>query len=190
MRYLAPALVAVSLISCNRDPNYLKQKYLQSGIKYFDGGRFKEASIMFRKSIEADRKFGPAYYHLALTDLKQGLVPNAVPAFRRAHELLKPGTDDANDTDLKLSEIMIIAAQAQDNNEAILKEVQQNVDGLLKRNPKSWQGHKLSGDLAMIATAKLYRAADLPGAKKELGVAITEYRTALSVKPGDPIITL
>lgn len=190
MRYLALALVAVSMMSCSRDPNYLKQKYLQSGIKYFDGGRYKEASIMFRKSIEADRKFGPAYYRLALTDLKQGLVPNAVPAFRRAHELLKPGTDDANDTDLKLSEIMIIAAQAQENNEAILKEVQQNVDGLLKRNPKGWEGHKLSGDLAMLATAKLYRAAKVEDAKQELGVAISEYRQALTVKPGDPIITL
>src|SRR5271170_3879829 len=164
MRYLALALAAVSLISCNRDPNYLKQKYLQSGIKYFDGGRYKEASIMFRKSIEADRKFGTAYYHLALTDLKQAEVPNAVQAFRRAHELLKPGTDDADDTDLKLSEIMILAAQSQENNDAILKEVQQTVDGLLKRNPGSWQGHKLSGDLAMIATAKLYRAAKVEDA--------------------------
>src|ERR1700729_4509803 len=99
MRYFALALVAVCLISCNRDPNYLKQKYLQSGIKYFDAGRMKEANIMFRKSIEVDRKFGPAYYHLALTDLKQGAVANAVPAFRRAHELLKPGTPEADDTD-------------------------------------------------------------------------------------------
>ena len=190
MRYLALALVALSVISCNRDPNYLKEKYLQSGIKYYDGGRYKEASIMFRKSIEADRKFGPAYYHLALTDLKQGEVPNAVPMFRRAHELLKPGTDDADDTDLKLSEIMVLAAQAQEKNEAILKEVQQTVDGLLKRNPKGWQGHKLSGDLAMLETAKLYRAAKVEDAKKELGTAISEYRQALTVKPGDPIITL
>src|SRR5580658_9165992 len=190
MRYLALALVAASLISCNRDPNYLKQKYLQSGIKYFDHGRYRDASIMFRKSIEVDRKFGPAYYHLALTDLKEGQVPNAVPAFRRAHELLKPGTEDANDTDLKLSEIMILAAQSQDNNEAVLKEVQQTVDGLLKRNPGSWQGHKLSGDLAMLATAKMYRAAQVEDAKKELGTAISDYRQALTVKPGDPIITL
>jgi len=190
MRYLALALVAVSLISCNRDPNYLKQKYLQSGIKYFDGGRYKEASIMFRKSIEADRKFGPAYYHLALTDLKQGEVPNAVGVFRRAHELLKPGTDDADDTDLKLSEILILAAQSQENNGAILKEVQQAVDGLLKRNPGSWQGHKLSGDLAMLATAKLYRGTKVEDAKKELGIAISDYRQALTVRPGDPIITL
>jgi tetratricopeptide (TPR) repeat protein len=190
MRYLALALVAASLISCNRDPNYLKQKYLQSGIKYYDGGRYKEASIMFRKSIEADRKFGPAYYRLALTDLKEGQVANAVPAFRRAHELLMPGTDDANDTDLKLSEIIIIAAQAQQNNDALIKEVQQNVDGLLKRNPKGWQGHKLSGDIAMLATAKLYRAAQIEDAKKEVGIAISEYRQALNAKPGDPVITL
>jgi tetratricopeptide (TPR) repeat protein len=189
MRYLALALVALSLISCNRDPNYLKQKYLQSGIKYYDGGRYKEASIMFRKAIEADRKFGPAYYRLALTDLKQGLVANAVPALRRAHELLKPGGEDADDTDLKLSEIMIVAAQGQANNEAILKEVQQTVDGLLKRNPKGWQAHKLSGDLAMLSTAKLYRAAKVEDAKRELGTAIAEYRQALSVKPGDPVIS-
>jgi tetratricopeptide (TPR) repeat protein len=190
MRYLALALVALSVISCNRDPNYLKEKYLQSGIKYFDGGRYKEASIMFRKSIEADRRFGPAYYHLALTDLKLGEVPNAVPMFRRAHELLKPGTDDADDTDLKLSEIMVLAAQAQEKNEAILKEVQQTVDGLLKRNPKGWQGHKLSGDLAMLETSKLYRATKVEDAKKELGTAISEYRQALTAKPGDPVITL
>src|ERR1700733_1916153 len=121
MRYFALALVAVSLISCNRDPNYLKQKYLQSGMKYYEGGRYKEASIMFRKSVEADRKFGTAYYHLALTDLKQGMVANAMPALRRAHELLKPGTEDADDTSLKLSEIMMVSAQAQQNNEALLK---------------------------------------------------------------------
>lgn len=190
MRYLALALAAVSLISCSRDPNYLKQKYLQSGMKYYDAGRLKEANIMFRKSIEADRKFGPAYYHLALTDLKQNQIAAAVGALRRAVELLKPGTDDANDALLKLSEVIIVAAQAQEHNEALVKEVQQNVDGLLSRNPNSWQGHKLSGDIAMLNTAKLYRGADLPGAKKEIGVAIEDYRKALSEKPGDPVITL
>jgi tetratricopeptide (TPR) repeat protein len=191
MRYLALALTALSLISCNRDPNYLKQKYLQSGIKYFDGGRYKEASIMFRKSIEADRKFGLGYYHLALTDIKQGTLANAFPALRRAHELLKAGTTEADDADLKLSEIIIMAAQQSgQNNDALIKEVQGTVDGLLKRNPNGWQGHKLSGDLAMLATAKLYREGQLEDAKKQVGSAIAEYRQALTAKPGDPIITL
>jgi tetratricopeptide (TPR) repeat protein len=190
MRYLALALAAISLVSCSRDPNYLKQEYLQSGIKYYDAGRFKEARLMFMKSIQKDRKFGPAYYHLALTDLKESKIPAAVGSLRRAVELLKPGTDDANDSVLKLSEVMVVAAQSQPNNEALLKEIQTNVDGLLKRNPNGWEGHKLSGDIAMLTTAKLYRAADVTGAKRELGVAITEYRKALAAKPGDPVVNL
>src|SRR5271157_2284928 len=113
MRYVALALVSLTLISCSRDPNYLKQKYRDSGNKYYDAKRYKEASIMFRKSIEADRRFGPAYYHLALTNLKQGSVPNAVPALRRAVELLPPGTADADDATLKLCEIMVVASQGQ-----------------------------------------------------------------------------
>jgi tetratricopeptide (TPR) repeat protein len=190
MRYFALAASALFLVSCNRDNNYLKEKYLQSGIKYYDAARYKEASIMFRKSIEADRKFGPPYYRLALTDLKLGQVPGAVPALRRAVELLTPGTEDGNDAVLKLSEIMVVAAQGQDNNDAIVKEVQQMVDGLLKRNSNSWQGHKLTGDLAMLRTAKFYRATNIAEAKKALGNAIAEYRKALELKPADPVITL
>jgi tetratricopeptide (TPR) repeat protein len=190
MRYLALALAAITLVSCSRDPNYLKQKYLQSGIKYYDAGRYKEASIMFRKSIEADRKFGLPYYHLALTELKENQITGSVGALRRAVELLKPGTEEANDSVLKLSEVMVVAAQGQVNNDALIKEVQTNVDGLLKRNPNGWEGHKLSGDIAMLNTAKLYRGGDVTGAKKALGTAIVEYRKALAVKPGDPIINL
>jgi tetratricopeptide (TPR) repeat protein len=190
MRYLALALAAISLVSCNRDPNYLKQEYLRSGIKYYDGGRYKEARLMFMKSIQTDRKFGLAYYHLALTDLKESQITQSVGALRRAVELIKPGTDEANDALLKLSEVMVVAAQGQANNDALIKEIQTNVDGLLKRNPNSWEGHKLSGDIAMLTTAKLYRGGDVPGAKKELGAAIVEYRKALAGKPTDPVVTL
>src|SRR5580658_2029702 len=116
MRYLAAIFAALCLISCSRDPNYLKTKYLQSGKKYYDAGRYKEASIMFRKSIETDRKFGMPYYELALTNLKLGELANAVPALRRAMELLKPGTPEADDADLKLGEIMVVAAQSQADN--------------------------------------------------------------------------
>lgn len=190
MRYLALALAALTLISCSRDPNVLKAKYLDSGKKYYEASRFKEASIMFRKSIEADRKYGPGYYYLALTDLKLGAVPAAVPALRRAVELLKPGTPEADDADLKLAEIMIVASQSQEHNEAIIKDVQTMVDGLLQRNPNSWQGHKLSGDLNMLETARLYKARAIVEAKVKIGEAIGEYRKALAVKAADPIITL
>src|ERR1035441_10735446 len=37
--------VLVGLASCSRDPNVVKRRYLESGNKYFDKGRYKEASI-------------------------------------------------------------------------------------------------------------------------------------------------
>src|SRR5947209_1949058 len=102
MRFLALVIAAFTLVACSRDPNYLKQKYLESGNKYYDAGRYKEASIYYRKSLEKDRKFGEAYYRLALTDLKLESVPNAVYALRRAVSELKPGTPSSDDATLKL----------------------------------------------------------------------------------------
>ena len=46
MRFLAIALAALALVSCSRDPNVLKQKYLQSGNKYYEKGKYKEDTFM------------------------------------------------------------------------------------------------------------------------------------------------
>ena len=145
---------------------------------------------MYRKAIDKDRKFGSAYYKLALVSLKQNSVAASIPALRRAVELLKPGTPDSNDAILKLSEIFVVAAQGQPKNEALVKEVQDNVAALLKRNPNGWEGLKLSGDLSMLELTKQFRAGDAVAAKKALVDALTHYRAALTVKPGDYIITL
>lgn len=190
MRFLALALTALTLISCNRDPNYLKQKYLESGNKYFDASRYKEASIYYRKAINIDRKYGLAYYKFALTNLKTNSVAAAVPALQRAVGLLTPGTPDADDATLKLAEIMVVSAQAVEHNETLVKDVTDYAEGMLKRNPNSWQGHKLKGDLAMLDTVGKYRKGKGPEAKQALGGAISEYRTALTAKPGDYVITL
>jgi hypothetical protein len=46
---VAPLVVAVCFIvalltGCSRDPNVRKQKYLESGQRYFDKGMYREAS--------------------------------------------------------------------------------------------------------------------------------------------------
>jgi tetratricopeptide (TPR) repeat protein len=190
MRYLALTFTALALVSCNRDPNYLKQKNVQSGNKYFDAGRLNEASIMYRKAVGIDRKYGEAWYRLALTDLKRGQVASAVGSLRRAVELLKPGTVESNDATLKLGEIYVVGAQSQENNDQLVKEVSDLAAGLLKRNPDSWEGHKLTGDLALMDTAVKYKKGQGLEAKKALGGAIEEYRRSLTAKPGDYTITL
>jgi tetratricopeptide (TPR) repeat protein len=191
MRFLAVALAGLALIACNRDPNYLKQKYLESGNKYFSAKRYKEASIMYRKSLEKDRRYGEGWYHLALTDLQLGEVANAVPALHRAVDLLQPGTADANDASLKLAELEVLAANGQQNNSQFIQDVQQIRDGLLKRNPNSWEGHKLSGDLDMLDVTAKIRKGEAVNAKSQIGDAIVEYRKALTGKGGqDTMMTL
>lgn len=190
MRYLVLLSIAAALVSCNRDPNYVKQKNLDTGNKYFAANRLKEARIMYRRAIDADRKFGEAHYRLALTDLKLQRVADAVPELRRAITLLKPGTPSANDATLKLAEIMVIGAQGQENSDSLVAEVQAMANDLLKRNPNGWEGHKLSGDLTMLDVAAKYRAGKNPEARQSLAGAISEYRTALAVKPKDMVLSM
>ncbi|HVY92882.1 MAG TPA: tetratricopeptide repeat protein, partial [Bryobacteraceae bacterium] len=192
MRHLIVALTAVAVFSaaCTRDPNVLKQKYLESGNKYFEQKKFKEANIYYRKALDKDKRFGMAYYKLALTDLQLGQVSSAVGMLQRAVELLKKGTPESDDSTLKLSEIMLMAAQGSKDSARLIQDVQPMVDGLLQRNPNSWEGHKLSGDLALLGATQFFRDGKAPDAKAQVAKAIQEYRTALNAKPGDYVITL
>ena len=56
----------VGLASCSRDPNVVKKRYFESGNKYFEKARYKEASIQYRNALKRDPKYGPAHYKLAL----------------------------------------------------------------------------------------------------------------------------
>jgi tetratricopeptide (TPR) repeat protein len=190
MRHLIIALAALALISCSRDPNYLKQKYLESGNKYYEQKRLKEAALMYKKALTVDRKFGPAYYRLALVDLDLQRWADAFPALQRAVPLLKPGTPDSDNATLKLAEIMLTAAQSSKNPDAIVEQVEPMVNGLLKLNPSSWQGHKLEGDLMLLATTAGIKANNRAEARKNMAAAIQEYRTSLASKPGDYVVSL
>ena len=81
---LSCLLLIAAGTSCSRDPNVIKTRYLQNGNKYFDRGKYKEASIMYRTALQKDAKFGEAHYRLALTDLKMEQPVAAVGELRRA----------------------------------------------------------------------------------------------------------
>src|SRR6476660_3186738 len=93
--------------SCSRDPNTIKAEYLRNGNKYFDKGKYKEASIMYRTALQKDAKYGEAYYRLALTDLKTEQPFAAVQSLRRAVELLKPNQPERMDARIKLADVYI-----------------------------------------------------------------------------------
>jgi tetratricopeptide (TPR) repeat protein len=180
MRVLVIALAAlVALVSCNRDPSVAKKRYLDSGNKYYERGKFKEASIMYRNALQKDLRYGPAHYKLGLTYIRLGQLAPAVQSLRRAVELLPPEQPEHWDAAIKLSEIYLGASP----DKQYLEEVEGYAKQLLKRDPNSFDGHRLSGDLGYVRSAAALRVAQKDQAKAFLTESIAEYRKADAVKP-------
>jgi tetratricopeptide (TPR) repeat protein len=135
------ALVVGLLLLCScdrfRDPNVVKQKYVQSGQLYFDKGEYGRASIQFRKALQIDHQYAEAYYRLGLTDIKLQLWPDAFRALDQATAL------DPNNlpADLKLAELELSARQWED--------ARQHVGATLKVDPNNVDAYVLSGQIEL-----------------------------------------
>src|ERR1017187_10251323 len=186
--------VLVGLASCSRDPNVVKKHYLESGNKYFDKGRYKEASIQYRNALKRDPQYGPAYYKLALVSLKTSDIGGAVSSLRRAGELIPKDQPDHWDSVVKLTEIYLAVAKGE---KEYMADVDKFIAELLKRDPNSFDGHRLVGDLNYFKATEAYKKA-LEAEKNRyveegkqrraeglafLDAAAAEYRKADSRKP-------
>ncbi|HWB85903.1 MAG TPA: tetratricopeptide repeat protein [Bryobacteraceae bacterium] len=191
MRSMRAVVIAVlsilAFVSCNRDPNVAKKRYLESGNKYFERGKFKEASIMYRNALRKDMRYGAAYYRLGLTDLKLGEMSQAVGQFRRAIELLPPEQPEHWDAMVKLSDLYLAYGRQQ---KQFLDDVDGFVKALLKRDPNSYDGHRLQGDLDFAQATEAYRSGQRDNAKTLLESSITEYRKADTLKPGQQAVSM
>jgi tetratricopeptide (TPR) repeat protein len=191
------ATAVVCLVSCSRDPKVVRQRYLESGNKYYDRGKYKEASLMYRNALKKDPKFGPAYYRLALVELRLTHVANAFAALQRAESLLPDNVKDPNfqdlvDTKVRLAEIYLLSAQGpnKDQNTVYRRDVETIKDWLLRKNPKSFEGTKLQSELALSDALGLYRDNRPQESKQKMEEAISGYRQALQIKPDDTPTTL
>ncbi|MFN7992773.1 MAG: tetratricopeptide repeat protein [Bryobacteraceae bacterium] len=182
MKRLIVVVAAFALVSCSRDPNVAKKRYLENGNKYFSKGKYKEASIMYRNALQKDQRYGLAYYHLALTDLKLGRIPNALGELRRAIELIPKDQPEHLDSQIRLAEIYIAFTR----DEAFLTEVDGIIKELLQRDPNSYDGHRLSGDLDFVRAQTSFHSGRPEEMQKLLNESIAEYRQAASIKtPGE-----
>ena len=193
--------VLVGLVSCSRDPNVVKKRYLESGNKYFDKGRLKEASIQYRNALKRDPKFGAAHYKLALVALKTGDIGGAVGSLRRAIELIPADQPDHWDSVVKLSEIYLAVAKGE---KTYMDEVDKFTKELIKRDPNSFDAHRLIGDLDFSRALGVYAelengrntlAESVKVQKRQatmdlLNAAIDEYRKADAIKPGDQGVSM
>jgi tetratricopeptide (TPR) repeat protein len=165
-----------------------KRRYLENGNKYYDRGKYKEASIMYRQALQKDQRFGPAHYRLALAELKLQRLPGAVSSLRRAIELLPAGTAEHTDSSVKLSEIYLAFAPEKQ----FLKEVEDMVGGIMKRDPKSYDGRRLLGDLSFARARKTLQAQpqDREQVKSLIAAALSDYEKADALKKDQPSLVL
>ena len=175
-------MTMLALASCSRDPNVVKQRYLESGNKYFEKGRYKEARIKYKNALAKDMKFGQAYYRLGLAELKLNSWVPAVFAFRRAKELIRPDLPEHWDATVKASEILILAFAAQHKKE-FSDEVEGYCTELLQRDPNSFDGHRLTGDLKFSEALAAFNTLRKEEGALLLETAIAEYRKADAIKP-------
>jgi tetratricopeptide (TPR) repeat protein len=181
-------LLALTLVSCRRDPNTAKTHYLESGNKFFDRGRYKEAAIQYQNAIKIDPKFGPAHYRLGLVYLqaKPAKVLLALREYRRAVELLKSNQayqEEYKQAIIRLSELNV-AFLYKDN--SALVDVQGYCDELFKKDPHSFDGFRLSGDLNFRKAQTDFEQNPLSSTYAgKLDAAMVDYRQADAVKPGD-----
>lgn len=150
-----------------------EQRYVENGNRFFDKGKFKEASIMYRRALQKNARYGEGWYRLGLVSLKLEAYGDAERALRRAVEL-QPDNADAS---TKLADLYLAAYLSSSNpSKSVLKEVQDLTDTLLKRNPKSYDGLRLAGYLAFV--------------RQDVPEAVKEFRAANAVKPGQQELVL
>ncbi len=160
-------------VACTRDPDVIKRRYVETGNKYFERGKYKEASIMYRSALRKDARYGEAYYRLGLTYLKTGEWQQAVPAFRRAVEL-QPDNDDAR---ARLADLYVMAYLADGRRpRQVYEEIKDLAQQMLRRNPNSYDGLRLMGYLAW--------------GDRDLKLATDYFTRANAVKPDQPDLIL
>jgi tetratricopeptide (TPR) repeat protein len=176
------ATALVTGVSCSRDVNETKTKYVQIGNKYFAAGKYRQASILYRSALRKDAKFAEAYYRLALAELQLGRTTDAVAPLRRAAELLPAGTE-RNDAQSRLADIYLFYLEGIPKDTNISAESQRLAGDLVKSGRGAYDGHRLNGRLAMLEVRNAARRGNPDQVKEYLTISIKEFREADAIKP-------
>lgn len=176
-------------VSCNRDPKIVSRKYVENANKYFNTGKFKEASIMYRNALKKDPRNGDAYYRLGLCDLRMGQPGVATRSLRRAMELMPDNLEAL----LTLTDIYLMAVVFDARNaKGILPEIEELAKQLEKKDV--YHGHRVMGLLYLMkgqpkaAIERLEKANQMK--PLEPNVAIFLMRALAAEKRGEEAETL
>src|ERR1035438_8850571 len=185
-------LIALTMVSCRRDPATAKKRYLESGNSYLDKGRFRKAAIQYQNAIKIDPKYGPAHYKLGgvYLNVKPAAYSLAVKEYRIAVELLKGNQayqEEYKQSMIRLSEILL--AYAPKDDQTILN-VKDYCEQLFKKDPNSFDGFRLTGELNFRLGQQDLLDGKPTEADGEFNTAMENYRKANAIKPGDSAVSM
>jgi tetratricopeptide (TPR) repeat protein len=183
------AAALLSLVSCSRDPNVAKRRYLESGNRYFDRGKYKEAAIMYGDALQKDRLWGPAHYKLGITWIKTGNLGGAVSELHKAIERLPKDSPDLWDAIARICEIYLAADQTRDNT-AMMEETEKYIQELLAHDANSYDGHRLNGDFNFLRAQQDFKTGRKDEGIERLDKAQADYEKANSIKPNQPGLSM
>ena len=150
-------LLGALLTGCS-NPQKAKQKYLESGQRYYEKEQYREAAIQFQNALHLDPRFADAHYKLALTQLKLGQWQDAY------QQLTTTITLDPHNYDARLekAKLMIFGHQYPDAKEQL--------DLLVQKEPNNPDVY--------LALADYYNSGT-----KDKGAAIAALHKVLQLDP-------
>lgn len=159
LRLILPlALIGALFSACSRDPNVRKQKYFQSGQRYFEKGKYREAIIEFANAVKIDPAYADAHLQLAESYLGLQQGDRAYQELARTVEL-QPENYRAR---LEMANLLIVSRNFQ--------QAQEQTDLLLQKRPNDPVVHSTVSSL-------------LAGQGNFLG-AIAEMQQTIALDPG------
>lgn len=91
---ISVALALAALLgACSSDPAVKKQRFLESGNAYAEGGKLREAIVEYRNAVQIDPRFAEARVKLAAAYARIGDGRNALAEYVRAADLLPDRAD-------------------------------------------------------------------------------------------------
>ena len=135
-------LLCVVSLGCSRGER--RDQLLAKGNRFFQQNKLADASLIYRKALQADPRFGEAYYRLGLTEIRLQHVKTARAALSKAVELMPENTDAW----VQLGEVYLISYQA-DRSRVAYEQLESIANRILDRTPDSFAGLRLKGYLAV-----------------------------------------
>ena len=162
VRFVAAVLVLICWINgCARDPKTRRDRFLDSGQRYFEKGQFDAAAIQFRRAVQVDSRYGESYYRLGLAQLKLRQWQEAYRSFNKTLEV-----DSAHvAARLELANLELAARQ-----DATARSDAQKVIG---QEPSNFRAHLLLGRISLI--------------EKDYNNALQEFEECQRIAPQDPV---